>query len=139
MKRSTDSELVSASYYVTYNIWYFMFVHHQGYLKISNRFLWDNQSAVRMKVNGRKSCTGKSRHIDIRYSFIKDRVYKEEISIVYCPTHLMLAGYFKKTLQGALFHNFRYIIMGRVIPFTLLEDAFSYTSKERVGKQIPPK
>ena len=26
-----------------------------------------------------------------------------------------------------------------VSPFTLLEDSFSYTSKERVGKQIPSK
>ena len=29
--------------------------------------------------------------------------------------------------------------MGRVSPFTLLENTFSYTSKERVGKQIPSK
>ena len=55
---------------------------------------------------------------------------------MYYPTYLMLADYFTKPLQGALFHNFRDIIMGRVSPFTLLEDAFSYTSKERVGKHF---
>ena len=48
----------------------------------------------------------------------------------------MLADYFTKPLQGALFHQFRDIIMGRVSPFTLLEDTFSYTSKERAGKNI---
>ena len=48
----------------------------------------------------------------------------------------MLADYFTKPLQGALFHQFRDIIMGRVSPFTLLEDTFSYTIKERVGKKI---
>ena len=49
----------------------------------------------------------------------------------------MLADYFEKPLQGALFHKFRDIIRVRVSPFTLIEDTFSYTSKERVEKQIP--
>ena len=50
----------------------------------------------------------------------------------------MLADYFTKPLQGALFREFRDIIMVKLIPFTLLGDKYSYTSKERVGK-IPPK
>ena len=62
---------------------------------------------------------------------------KKELSIVYCPTHNMLAYYSTKPLQGELFHKFRNIILGGVIPFTLLEDTFSYTSKEGVGKHIP--
>ena len=56
---------------------------------------------------------------------------------MYCPTHFLLADYFTKPLHGVLFHNFRDIIMRRVIPFTLLEDTFSYTSKDRVGQKIP--
>ena len=48
----------------------------------------------------------------------------------------MLADYFKNTLKGEFFHKVRDIIMGRVSPFTLIEDMFSYTRKERVGKQI---
>ena len=64
---------------------------------------------------------------------------KEEISIVFYPTHPMLADYFTKPLQGALFQKFWYIIMGRFSPFTLLEGTFSYTSKERVVKYITSK
>ena len=64
---------------------------------------------------------------------------KKELSIVYCPTHIMLASYSVKPLQGALLHNFRDIIVGRVGPFKPLEDIFSYTGKELVGKHIPPK
>ena len=71
--------------------------------------------------------------------FIKDQVYKEELSIVYCPTHIMLDYYLTKRLKEELLHKFSDIIMGRVCPFTLLVDTFSYTSKERVGKQIPLK
>ena len=64
---------------------------------------------------------------------------KEELSIVYFPTHLMLAGYPKKPLQRSLLHKFREVIMVRVSTFKLIEYIFSYTIKESVGKQIPPK
>ena len=92
-----------------------------------------------MEVNGRNSYIENLQHIDIIYIFIKDCADKEELSIVYCPTHLMLADYFTKPLHGSLLHKFGDIFMGRVIHFTILEDSFSYKSKERVGKKFPSK
>ena len=55
---------------------------------------------------------GKSRHISIRYFFVKDRVDKNEVSIEYCPSHVMIADYFTKPLQGRLFCAMRAVIMG---------------------------
>ena len=138
-KSSTEAELVGASDYLPHNIWYVMFMHHQGYLKNYNKFFQDNQSPMRMEVNGRNYFTGNLRHINIRYFLIKDQTDKEELSIVYCPTHLMLSDYFTKPLQGSLLHKFRDTIMVRVSTLTIPEDKFSYTIKENVGKQIPPK
>ena len=60
---------------------------------------------------------------------------KEELSIVHCPADLLLCCYFINPLQRALVHTFRHIFMRRVSTFTL-EVTFSYTSKERVVKQI---
>ena len=51
----------------------------------------------------------------------------------------MLAGYFKNPLQGALFHKFRYIIMGILSPYIVIKYVASYSSKERVENQIPGK
>ena len=136
---STEAELVGASDYLPYNIWWIIFMHHQGYLINYNNIFQDNQRTISMEVNGSNSCTRNQRHIDIRYLFIKDRVDKEELSIVYCPSHLMLADYFTKTLQGEFFHKFRGIITGRVSTFTLIEYTFQYKRKERVGKNIPLK
>ena len=68
-KSSTEADIVGASDYFPYNIWYVMFMRHQGYLDNSNRFFQDNQIATRMEVNGRNSCTGNSRNIDIRYFY----------------------------------------------------------------------
>ena len=58
------------------------------------------------------SCTGNYRHVSIRYYFVKDRVDKGELSIEYCPTHLMIADYFTKPLQGKIFRAMRKVIMG---------------------------
>ena len=82
-------------------------------LKIKNNILYqDNQSVMCIEQNGRNSSTGNSRHTDIRYFFVADRVKKKDISVQYCPIEIMLAGFFTKLLQGALFRKFRDIIMG---------------------------
>jgi hypothetical protein len=47
----------------------------EGYIIKENTFYQqDNQSAIRFEKNGKKSCGPNSRHIDIRYFFIKDRL-----------------------------------------------------------------
>ena len=72
----------------------------------------DNMSAMKLEKNGRNSCTGNSRHVNIRYFFVKDRIANGEIDLEYCPTKEMLADYFTKPLQGALFRKFWEVIMG---------------------------
>jgi hypothetical protein len=57
--------------------------------------------------NGRASSGKRTRHINIRYFFIADRVKSGEASIEYCPTDEMLADYLTKPLQCAKFRKFR--------------------------------
>ena len=111
-KSSTESELVGTSEYLPFCIWYFHFLSEQGYKLEENLIFQDNKSAILMEKNGRNSCTGNSRHINIRYFFIKDRIDSKEVSVAYCPTEMMLADYFTKPLQGSLFYKFRAVIMG---------------------------
>ena len=89
-----------------------MFLSAQGYLIKDNILYQDNMSTILMLKNGRNSCTGKSRHVNVRYFFVKDRVDKQEVKIEYCPTLQMLADFFTKPLQGHLFRKFRDVIMG---------------------------
>ena len=72
----------------------------------------DNASALKMENNGRNSCIVNSRHINVRYFFVKDRYDKGEIELRYFPTELMLDDFFTKPLQWALFLKFREVIMG---------------------------
>ena len=107
-----EAELVGVSDYIPYNIWLTNFMKEQGYVFDKNIVYQDNKSAILMEKNGRNSCTGNSRHIDIRYFFVKDRVNKNEIEIVHCPTDMMLADFYTKALQGSLFKKYRDVIMG---------------------------
>ena len=134
-KSSTEAELVGISEYLPYNIWTTMFMEAQGYKLMSNTIYQDNQSTIRMAKNGRNSCTGNSRHINIRYFFVKDRVDKDECTIEYCPTMHMLADFFTKPLQGQLFRVMRDTIMGH-IHFSKLEEYIISSSKERVEEVI---
>ena len=74
----------------------------QGYKFMDKVLYQDNMIAMKMEKNGRNSCAGNSRHISIRYFFVKDRLDKGEFRLEYCPTGDMIADYFTKALQGAL-------------------------------------
>ena len=64
-----------------------------------------------MENKGKKSCTRSSRHTDIQYFFVKERVGRNNTSITYCITDHMLADFFTKYLQGSLFVKFCEVIM----------------------------
>ena len=61
---------------------------------------------------GRKwSSSKRTRHINIRFFFVKDVVERGDIKIEYEPTEVMVADNFTKPLQGAAFKKFRDIII----------------------------
>jgi hypothetical protein len=132
-KSSTEAELVGASDYLPYSIWAKKFLEEQGYPLVENVFYQDNESAIRFQRNGRKSCGPNSRHIDIRYFFIKDRLEIENMTVKHCPTEQMLADFFTKPLQGSLFRKFRDVVMGHK-HIDSLKTPMPTPSQERVGK-----
>jgi hypothetical protein len=134
-KSSTKAELVGASDYLPYPIWGEKFLEGQGHTLKTNTFYQDNQSTIRFERNGRRSCGPNSRHIDIRYFFIKDRLGLKDFDVQYCPTEQILADFLTKPLQGNLFRKLRAIIMGHKHIDTLKE-LTPATSQERVGKDI---
>jgi hypothetical protein len=134
MSKSTEAELVGASDYLPYPIWAKKFLAAQGYVLKENIFYQDNPSTIRFERNGRKSCGPNSRHIDIRYFFIKDQIGLKTIDVQHCPTEQMLADFFTKPLQGSLFRKFREVILGHK-HIDSLKQSVPTPSQERVGDQ----
>ena len=132
-KSSTEAEVVGASDYLPNTLWAKRFLEAQGYEIGSTRFALDNQSAIRLEKNGRASAGKQSRHVDIRYFFIKDQIQQEKIDIHYCPTEEMLADFYTKPLQGALFNKFRDVLLGHKPISTLQTKNILPSSEERVG------
>ncbi len=51
--------------------------------------------------------------MSIRYFFVKDRIDSKEIELRYIGTEEMIADFFTKLLQGALFKSMRSKIMNQ--------------------------
>ena len=65
----------------------------QGYPIQDNILYQDNKSAMLLAKNGRASSTKRTKHINIRYFFVMDRIAKKEVSIAWCPTGDMVGDY----------------------------------------------
>jgi hypothetical protein len=89
-KSSTEAELVGGSDYLPYILWVTNFLKEHGYDVVENILEQDNESAIKLETNGRMSAGPRSRHIDIRYFWIKDRASAAGIKIRHCPTLQML-------------------------------------------------
>jgi hypothetical protein len=131
-KSSTEAETVGASDYLPNAIWIKMFMEAQGYIISSSILEQDNESAIKLAQNGRTSAGPKSRHINIRYFWLKDRIKSGDIAIRHCPTHQMLADFFTKPLQGQLFQRFKQVILGHQHTHSL-HDTIAEPLEERVG------
>jgi hypothetical protein len=66
----------------------------------------DNQSTI-MISESPFSSNRKTRHLDIRYNYIKDLIDDESIVLEYLPTSKMIADILTKPLSGKLFETFK--------------------------------
>jgi hypothetical protein len=110
-KSSTEAELVGVDDVMPLILWTRYFLDAQGYDVKENKVFQDNQSAMLLEKNGRRSSSRRTRHINIRYFFVTDRIQSKEVAVEYCPTEKMRADMFTKPLQGSAFRKFRAAVM----------------------------
>jgi hypothetical protein len=110
-KSSSEAELVGMSDRLSPVLGNKNFLEAQGQNVGPVNIHQDNRSTILMAKKG-KPTTKRTRHISIRYFFIKDRIDLKEVNLVNTGTKDMLADYFTKPLQGSLFMKLRDKIMG---------------------------
>lgn len=111
MKSSTEAELVGASDYLPHTLYVQMLLEAQGYQVDESVFYQDNEAAIKLEENRKASSGQRTRHMNIRQFFITNKSKSGEIVIKHCPTAIMLADFFTKPLQGALFRKFRLVLL----------------------------
>ena len=100
-KSSTETELIGLTDKSSQVIWSRNFLIEQGHQVPPAKIFQDNM------VEKGRSTNERTRHIHVRYYFIKDRVLKREIKLDYLPTGEMVADILTKPLQGSLFRTMR--------------------------------
>ena len=111
-KSLTKVELISVSDGINQVLWTRYFLECQGYVVKSSTIYQDNEASILLKRNGKRSSKKGTRFINIQYFFITNKVKSGEVDIEYMPTGEMIADYFTKPLQGALFQKMRDQIKG---------------------------
>ena len=94
----------------------------------------DNTAAIQLEKHGKKSSSRRTRHFDIRFFNVGNKLRNNNIEVVYCPTEKMVADFFTKPLQASQFRRLRQIVMGKDPISTLeLNGSDDAPPKERVG------
>ena len=113
-KSSSESELVAVSDGAGQILWTRDFLIFQGYELGPAIVYQDNMSTISLIKRGNPA-SEKTRHINIRYFFIKDRVDSGELKIEYMCTNDMMADVLTKPLQGEKFNQMRDCLLGHIV------------------------
>ena len=127
-RSSTESELVGVDDMMPSILWTRYFLKAQGYKVSDNVIFQDNKSTMLLERNGKASSSKRTKHINVRYFFITDRISKGEVRVEWCPTKDMVADFMTKPLQGSVFRKFRDLIMGALS----MEEAASILTRDPV-------
>ena len=110
-KSSTEGEIVGVDDILPQVLWTNYFMRAQGYGSKETVVYQDNKSAILLENNGKLSSSKRTKHINVRYYFVKDCVERKELRIEFLGTDDMWADYYTKPLQGSKFFKFRKEIM----------------------------
>ena len=111
-RSSTESELFAVDDMMPSILWTRYFLKAQGYHVNDNIIFQDNKSTMLLERNGKASSSRRTKHINVRYFFIKDLVDRGEVTIEHCPTKRMWADVLTKPKQGHEFYVMRAKLMG---------------------------
>ena len=110
-RSSTEAELVGLSDSLPQIIWTREFLIAQGYKAAAAIVYQDNVSTIALTKKGR-STSAKTRHVAIKYFFVKDREDAGEVVVQYMATDKIIADGLTKPLQGDAFRRSRDRLMG---------------------------
>jgi hypothetical protein len=111
---SSEAELVAIYDDLDMLIWLRRVMEYLGYPQGVTIIFQDNTSTITMIYMGRGSSGSNTKHIDIRYFFIKQFIDDKVFTIEHLPRDNMLADFFASPRIGQQFRKFRDLIMMNV-------------------------
>ena len=106
---STETEYVALCSAAQETIWLRHLLSSIGFEQVSPATLHeDNQSTIALSKNPNNH--PRTKHIDIKYRYIRETVEKKQVQLVYCPTENMIADILTKGLPKSRFQCLRSLI-----------------------------
>jgi hypothetical protein len=102
---TTEAEYIAAGHCCAQLLWMRKTLRDYGYKLSKVALPCDNESAIRMADNPVEH--SRTKHIDIRYHFLRDHQQKGDIEIAYVSTHSQLVDIFTKLLDEKTFSKHR--------------------------------
>jgi hypothetical protein len=102
---TTEAEYIVAGHCCAQLLWMRQTLRDYGYKLSKVPLLCDNESAINMADNSVEH--SRTKHIDIRYNFLRDHQQKGDIEIAYVNTQNQLADIFTKPLDEKTFSKLR--------------------------------
>lgn len=101
---TTEAEYIAACLAVKESIWIRKLLHDVGYINDNPTTIYiDNQSAIKLVKNPEFHC--RTKHIDVRFHFIREKYDNKEIDVEYICTRDQIADLFTKALPKERFEN----------------------------------
>ena len=114
-KSSTESELVGVNDAMPDILWSLYFLQEQGFETSHAVVYQDNKSAILLEINGKQSSSKRTKHIKMKYFFVKDKVDEGEVRIEHKPSEEMWVDILTKPKQGRPFRVDRSKLMNCAI------------------------
>jgi hypothetical protein len=111
-RSSTEAEFIAVDDVISKVLWTKLFLQSQSQKIVMNVIYRDNQSSMKMELNGKISSGKTTRHFDIKYYYITDLIKCNMIEIKYCPTAEMIGDYMTKPIVGSKFTLLKATILG---------------------------
>ena len=107
---STEAEYVAASLACQEAVWLRALLGEIGFDQTQPTVIKeDNQGTIALSKNPKYH--PRTKHIDIKYHFVRDKVLNKEVPLEYCPSEEMVADLLTKPLGKTLFQRLRYGIL----------------------------
>ena len=110
-KSSTEAELVALSDGSSSVLWAREWLLAQGYDLPATVIYQDNQGVLTLISKGRHG-KQRTKHLNVRYFFVKDRIVKGELKLEYLQTKKMVADIMTKPVTGKLLNELRGAMLG---------------------------
>ncbi len=106
---STEAEYISLCSAAQETVWMRNLLRSIGFEQTGpTTILEDNQGAIALSKNPKGH--HRTKHIDIKYHYIREATEKGDIELKYCPTERMFADILTKALPKARFEELRTLI-----------------------------